>query len=202
MNEGIRLQCRHAALGCTRGCAWMRRASLRRASGTRPHLRPVGKVALAACAAAERVARAAKERRRARKSSTWSVPRRRSVTTVSPMSLATITRHSFSASPPWPARAEAAWSPQRERRLRGDGRPACLRACLPAACLAGLEAGWLAGWLGSASTVRRASSAQSVAAAMDCASEGSSAVQVRRLHGLSQPGRGLVHCDQLFATEP
>ena len=57
----------------------MRRASLRRASGTRPHLRPVGKVALAACAAAERVARAAKERRRARKSSTWSVPKRRSV---------------------------------------------------------------------------------------------------------------------------
>ena len=91
-----------------------------------------------------------------RKSSTWSVPRRRSVTTVSPMSLATLTRHSFSASPPcpWPARAEVAWSPQRERRLRGDGRPACMHACLPAACLAGLEAGWLAGWLGSASQTR------------------------------------------------
>ena len=82
------------------------------------------------------------------------------------------------------------------------GKPACMPACPLPAWLAWRLAGWLAGWLGSASTVRRASSAQSVAAAIDCASEGSSAVQVRRLHGLSQPGRGLVHCDQLFATKP
>ena len=136
VNEGIRLRVgrlRLAARVAGRDSGRVRVAGS--ASGewdTRPHLRPVGNDALAACAAApERLARA----------------------------------------------ANAVASLDGLADELGHAHPAQLLRVISLPCTSGgdqlpdSQTGWLI-------TVRRASSAQSIAAAMDCARDGSPAVQV------------------------